>query len=507
MDTKPVYTQVFMVPFEMMGHAIGKGRYKLDKCIEIKGVLSVTYEEQPDGYRFTVIGESNKAVNEARCLLQFRKIMNKAFTVPKHFAGRVIGKCGHAIRDVIKKSSVKEIEIQNKKENAVVIFNIIGSQEAIQRAERMLNIKLDSIELIYKKFKRSYEVNADKKQFIYNFGGSSFKGKYNMHRTCRSQTQGKKPSKSKTTDEDCFVFFLENKIFRRIDYVKKQKQKQRALLKLGKGNVKIQPQGQRQLSKRELDIDFQLHSVPSFTENKQCEDQHKCSKKKTVKTNLKIYIIETEHGPIKLSKARFHDNCLGKYIEAAIKNKGLNGALTAASWTDCDVGSGTWISLDSPEFLNEKGGICFECIENESNRRREQQLLEHIQTQVKAKVKRDIIDHGQTNFSKAKFQDICHGKYDYRGTGIILDSHEFFNKKGEIYFLKCKEIENKRDDEQSWWMKPQPTKDSWEEWDSDEESSISTKLDNFKISVSTELEQFMKDMTNARYNCPSDSLI
>lgn len=46
-----------MVPFEMMGHAIGKGRYKLDKSIEIKGVLSVTYEEQPDGYRFIVIGE------------------------------------------------------------------------------------------------------------------------------------------------------------------------------------------------------------------------------------------------------------------------------------------------------------------------------------------------------------------------------------------------------------------------------------------------------------------
>ncbi|CAG2234635.1 IGF2BP2 [Mytilus edulis] len=409
--------------------------------------------------------------------------MNKAFTVPKHFAGRVIGKCGHAIRDVIKKSSVKEIEIQNKKENAVVIFNIIGSQEAIQRAERMLNIKLDSIEEVLLK------------ESIICIEHVEVKHKVKNHRN------------QKLPMRIALCFFLENKIFRRIDYVKKQKQKQRALLKLGKGNVKIQLQGQRQLSKRELDIDFQLHSVPSFTENKQCEDQHKCSKKKTVKTNLKIYIIETEHGPIKLSKARFHDNCLGKYIEAAIKNKGLNGALTAASWTDCDVGSGTWISLDSPEFLNEKGEICFECIENESNRRREQQLLEHIQTQVKAKVKRDIIDHGQTNFSKAKFQDICHGKYDYRGTGIILDSHEFFNKKREIYFLKCKEIENKREDEQSWWMKPQPTKDSWEEWDSDEESSISTELDNFKISVSTELEQFMKDMTNARYNCPSDSLI
>lgn len=32
--------------------------------------------------------QSNKAVNEARCLLQVRKIINKAFTVPNHFAGK-----------------------------------------------------------------------------------------------------------------------------------------------------------------------------------------------------------------------------------------------------------------------------------------------------------------------------------------------------------------------------------------------------------------------------------
>ncbi|CAC5423663.1 FMR [Mytilus coruscus] len=447
MDTKPVYTEIFMVPFNLMGLAIGREGANIKKSRQIKGVLSVRNEKQPDGYRFTVIGESHKAVNEARCVLEFKQ---KAYTVPKHLAGRVIGKNGNVIKEVIDKSLVKKIETQNKEENAVVTFNIIGSPEAIQCAILMLNNKLDAIECVNKRqnerFQRRYAVNADKKKLSKSGGQNSVKGKYNVH---RRQIQGKKPSRSKTPDQDCFVFFIENKMFRRIDYVEKQKQNQRALLKLSRGNVKMQHQSQRKLTKRELPIDLQLligdivHSNPSFTENKQCADQHNCSKTKTVKAKVKNYIIETDHGHINRTKARFQYNCLGKYIEAAINNKGLNGVLRVGTLTDCDDYRGTGISLGSPEFSNEEGEIYL---------------------------------------------------YD-RGTCISLDSPRISNEKGDICIEKCIENESDREDEQSWWLTPEQTKDTWEEWDSDEESSISSELEQFKI-----------DETNTRSNCLSNSL-
>ncbi|XP_052082735.1 uncharacterized protein LOC127720274 isoform X1 [Mytilus californianus] len=461
---QPVYTETFMVPFKLMGLAIGRDGGNINKSRKIKGVLSVRNKKKPDGYRFTVIGESHKAVNEARCLLEIKQ---KAYTMPKHLAGRVIGKFGNVIKEVIDKPLVKKTETQNEKENAC----------------------------INKRIQRRYEFNANKKKLLtYGGGGKSFKGKYNVHRR-------KKPSGSKTPDEDYFVFFLENKMFRRIDYDEKQKQKQRALQKLSRCNLKMQHQDQRKLSKRELAIGLRLHigdnihSVTSFTENKQCKDQQKCSKQKMVDAKANIYVIETDHGHINLTKARFFDNCLGKYIEAAIKNKGLNGALKVASWTDCYDDRGTGISLESPEFLNKK------------KRCKNQQKCSK-KKKVKAKVKNKIIETNQrkTNLTKARFQDISRGKYieaaralkvvtstdcdEDRGTWISLDS----NEKAEISFETCIENESKRENEQ-FWLCPQQIKDTWEEWVSDDESSISS-----------ELELFKNGETEATSNCVSNSL-
>ncbi|CAC5417739.1 unnamed protein product [Mytilus coruscus] len=265
----------------------------------------------------------------------------------------------------------------------------------------------------------------------------------------------------------------------------------------------MQHQDQRKLSKRELAFGLQLHigdnihSVTSFTENKQCKDQQKYSKQKMVDAKANIYVIETDHGPINLTKARFLGNCLGQYIEAAIKNKGLNGALKVASWTDCYDDRGTCISLESTEFLNKK------------KQRKNQQKCSR-KKKVKAKVKNKIIETNQrkTNLTKARFQDISRGKYieaaglnralkvvtstdcdEDRGTWISLDS----NEKAEISFETCIENESKRENEQ-FWLEPQQTKDTWEEWVSDEESSLKS-----------ELELFKNGETKATSNCVSNN--
>ncbi|CAC5417740.1 unnamed protein product [Mytilus coruscus] len=201
-----------------MGLAIGRDGANINKSRKIKGVLSVRNKKKPDGYRFTVIGESHKAVNEARCVLEIKQ---KAYTMPKHLAGRVIGKFENVIKEVIDKPLVKKTETHNEKENAVTRRT---SRSCLPK--NMPDMTKYRTKSINKRIQKRYEFNADKKKLLtYGGGGKSFKGKYNVHRR-------KKPSGSKTPDEDCFVFFLENKMFRRIDYDKKQKQKQRALQKI-----------------------------------------------------------------------------------------------------------------------------------------------------------------------------------------------------------------------------------------------------------------------------------
>ncbi|CAG2234633.1 FMR [Mytilus edulis] len=207
-DVHRGYTETFMVPFELMGLAIGRDGANIKKSRKIRGVRSVKNEKQPDGYRFTVIGESYKAINEARCLLECKQ---KAYTVPNHLAGRIIGRHGHEIKEVKDKSLVKYISIDNEKANAVVTFNIIGHTEAIERAVLMLNNKLDAIECTNKRIRRQRnESKADKKKLSSNGGrGNSFNGRNNVH---RRQKQWKKSPGSKTPPEDCFVFFSKTRL-------------------------------------------------------------------------------------------------------------------------------------------------------------------------------------------------------------------------------------------------------------------------------------------------------
>lgn len=116
----------------------------------------------------------------------------------------------------------------------------------------------------------------------------------------------------------------------------------------------------------------------------------------------------------------------------------------------------------------------------------------------KEKVKNKFVEtyHGQTQLTNAKMQVNCLGKYieaakqginatlptsdDDKGPCISLDSPKLSNKKDEISFERYNGNEmNRRDHEPS--FESHNTKESWEMWDSDEEPSISTELEQVKM--------------------------
>ncbi|VDI25050.1 fragile X mental retardation protein, partial [Mytilus galloprovincialis] len=137
---KKKHTETFMVSSDLMKFSIGTKGSNIKKAAGIKGIGSVTKVECDDGYRFKISGESPEAVKQARELLEFKK---EQLTVPHHFAGRIIGKAGQAIDEIINKSMVIKIMRQNRPDG--VVFNIIGTPESVEKAKILLNFKLDAL--------------------------------------------------------------------------------------------------------------------------------------------------------------------------------------------------------------------------------------------------------------------------------------------------------------------------------------------------------------------------
>ncbi|XP_071146655.1 uncharacterized protein [Mytilus edulis] len=124
-------------------------------------------------------------------------------------------------------------------------------------------------------------------------------------------------------------------------------------------------------------VDSAVQSDPSFALLTQCEVKTSCSKNKKRKVKVKNKFVETDHGQTKLTKAKMQDNCLGKYIEAAIQVKGLNAGLNYDTRPACDDNKGTCISLDSRDISNLKEEISVEkCNGNEINRTDKEQSFE-----------------------------------------------------------------------------------------------------------------------------------
>ncbi|VDI25047.1 poly [ADP-ribose] polymerase 7/11/12/13 [Mytilus galloprovincialis] len=138
------HTETFMVTSDVAGLAIGRKHANIKKAECMKGIVSVTKFECDDGYLFKICGETPQAVKKARSLLEFKK---EQLTVPHHFAGRIIGKAGKAIDEIIDKSMVDRIIRQTEQDG--VVFNIIGTPESIENAKVLINFKLDALKNLY----------------------------------------------------------------------------------------------------------------------------------------------------------------------------------------------------------------------------------------------------------------------------------------------------------------------------------------------------------------------